>query len=113
MSGASLVAVDKQRAEALLRANESRQKKARLKADLKTIGRQQGLRLVAERLESHPDTIGPFKVEELVQSVRQIGRSKVRDICKEAELVGSKRVRSLSERQRLVLAQVLRARALR
>lgn len=106
-------------------ANDSRLRKAQFKRDLAVLSQVEALELVASRLGSAPDVVGPFALDELLLSITGVGRVKAEQMMKAVErglaavqgrplgdpVPLSVKVRDLSPMTRERLAVVLRERA--
>lgn len=94
-----------QRRTALLKANEVRFARAKLKRELKE-RRRNPLRV----LQDPPDYAMNMKVEHFLMAVPRLGRSKVVVLLQRCQVSPTKTLGGLSDRQRCVLARGIKER---
>ena len=94
---------DEQRKEALLRANEVRSARKRLKAQLK-----QGEADLAPLIADCPSFLATARISDLLQALPGYGPGKVGKLLSACRISPSKTIAGLTPRQRRELAQALK-----
>lgn len=92
-----------QRQDALVRANEIRSARAKLKLDLKT-----GHTQIYELLLEPPDIVHTMKVFDLMMATPKYGRVKVNKVFVKCRMSPSKTIGGMSLRQRTEIVSILR-----
>ncbi len=96
---------DEQRAQALAKAAEMRQKRARLKEDLKS-----GEKTLADVFKNAEDAVvARMKVSALLESLPGFGKAKAAKLMAELGISETRRVKGLGVRQRTELLERLGA----
>lgn len=96
---------EKQRHDALLRANEVRVYRANLKRDLKA-----GRKSICNLLLDPPELLETAKVFDMLLAVPKYGRVKANKMLVQCRISPSKTFGSMSERQRQEIVALLRSR---
>ncbi len=92
-----------QRAEALQKAKVAREKRAKVRADLKS-----GKMSVKKVLSMKDDPIiGRMKVSQMIESLPGYGKAKAEKVMAELRIAESRRLHGLGERQRAALLERL------
>jgi hypothetical protein len=95
---------DEQRREALQKANDTRESRARLKRELKS-----GHTALDVAITAPPEYAHNMQVGELLRAAKGFGRVRVSKLLVRCELAYSKRLGNMSQRQRVLLAEQVRA----